>query len=129
MDVILELFTFRGRANRSWYFWHTVFDGFVMVGLLLTIFVLAGLGGMMGVILGALPALGVLAAGGVAVVAVTIKRLHDLDRPGWHWWLLGVPLYNIYLGLILVFKRGTTGPNQFGPDPLSRSDQVQYLGP
>ena len=32
MDVILELFSFRGRANRSWYFWHTLLDGIVVMG-------------------------------------------------------------------------------------------------
>jgi hypothetical protein len=47
-----------------------------------------------------------------------VKRLHDLDRSGAHYWLLLVPLYNIYLALLLLFKKGTTGPNRFGPDPL-----------
>ena len=49
----------------------------------------------------------------------TVKRLHDLDRPGAHYWLLLIPFYNIYLTLLLHFKKGTHGPNHYGPDPLT----------
>jgi uncharacterized membrane protein YhaH (DUF805 family) len=65
-----------------------------------------------------LPIAGIMVAGVAAEVAVTVKRLHDVERPSWHWWLLLVPVYNIYLALTLVFQRGTLGPNAYGPDPL-----------
>jgi len=48
-----------------------------------------------------------------------VKRLHDLERPGAHYWLLLIPVYNIYLALVLLFKRGTSGPNRYGDDPLA----------
>jgi uncharacterized membrane protein YhaH (DUF805 family) len=48
-----------------------------------------------------------------------VKRLHDIDRPGTHYWLLYVPFYNIYLFVLLLFKKGTVGPNRYGPDPLA----------
>ncbi len=54
----------------------------------------------------------------VAQAVPVVKRLHDLDRPGSHYWLLLIPLYNMYLGLLLLFQRGTQGRNSFGPDPL-----------
>ena len=57
---------------------------------------------------------------GVAGVFLTIKRLHDMDRPGTHYWMLLIPFYNIYLGLLLLFKKGVSGPNRFGPDPLAK---------
>ena len=47
-----------------------------------------------------------------------VKRFHDLDRPGTHYWLLLIPFYNIYLGLVLLFEKGTVGDNKYGPDPL-----------
>jgi len=50
---------------------------------------------------------------------VIVRRLHDLDRPSEHFWLALVPLYNIYLGLVLLFQKGTTGLNRFGDDPLA----------
>ena len=30
MDTLLELFSFQGRANRSWYFWHIILDDVAM---------------------------------------------------------------------------------------------------
>jgi hypothetical protein len=29
-----------------------------------------------------------------------------------------IPVYNIYLILMLFFKKGTEGPNEYGPDPV-----------
>lgn len=49
------------------------------------------------------------------------KRLHDIGRPGFHFWLLLIPLYNIYLQLVLLFRKGTEGANPYGPDPLYKS--------
>ena len=49
-----------------------------------------------------------------------VQRLHDLGRPGTHYVLLLIPLYNIYLSLLLLFKSGTRGSNQYGADPTER---------
>ena len=116
MDAFLELFSLEGRANRAWYLKHIILDDFVILALMVTLVMLmqGPLGGLW-----TLPLAGAVAGGFWAAVAVTVKRLHDLDRPGWHWWLMMVPLYNIYLGLVLVFQKGTVGPNSHGHDPLS----------
>lgn len=47
-----------------------------------------------------------------------IRRLHDLNRPGW--WCIGamLPGINIVFAIYLVLFTGTNGPNQYGPDPL-----------
>ena len=71
-----------------------------------------------------LPEMGVAVAGVWSGICITIKRLHDLERPARHWLLLMVPVYNIYLGLVLLFKKGTEGPNEFGPDPLAGSRAI-----
>jgi TonB family protein len=56
----------------------------------------------------------------VVVAAFQVsKRLHDLGRPGWHYWLLLVPFYNLYLSLVLLFQKGNYGSNLYGPDPLA----------
>lgn len=53
-------------------------------------------------------------------IAVSVKRCHDRDKSGW-WLLFGlVPLIgSIVLLIELGFRRGTPGPNRFGPDPLA----------
>ena len=78
MDTLLEMFSFQGRANRSWYFWHTLLDGFIILALTLTMVVLSVLVGTP--ILLALPFVGLIIGGVTAAIAVTVKRLHDLDR-------------------------------------------------
>lgn len=35
-----------------------------------------------------------------------VKRLHDLGKPGAYYWLLLIPLFNIYFFLLLLFKKG-----------------------
>jgi len=60
-----------------------------------------------------------LVAGGVANGFLVIRRLHDLGKPGTHSCLLLVPMYNIYLQLVLLFAKGVTGQNQYGPDPAT----------
>ena len=115
MDVLLDLFSPQGRANRSWYLWHIVLDDLVMFTAAIALMMI---GVATNLPLMFVPAAGVMVAGIWAAVCITIKRLHDLDRPGWHWWLLLIPLYNMYLGLVLLFSKGADGPNRFGSDPL-----------
>jgi uncharacterized membrane protein YhaH (DUF805 family) len=118
-----NLLSMEGRLNRAAYF-----------GRILAIWAMAALVGFlvgagMGVTMGqdaaqeAAGGVGFLIGLAAAVVIAfqAVKRLHDLDRPGTHYWLLLVPFYNIYLSLVLLFKKGTDGSNQYGPDPLAAS--------
>lgn len=51
-------------------------------------------------------------------LAVSIRRLHDIDRTGW-WWLIAFTVIGIILLLIWACTRGTAGANRYGADPLS----------
>jgi uncharacterized membrane protein YhaH (DUF805 family) len=53
-------------------------------------------------------------------VAVNIRRLHDTNRSGWWLLLLIVPLLG-FVNLYFYLKRGTSGSNRFGKNPLSKS--------
>jgi len=114
-----ELFSMRGRLNRAKYFWRTL-----VIGLVTYIFAFMG-----GLVTAEIPpmfagarVLGfIILLGGIVIMAFqVVKRLHDIERPGTHYWLLLIPFYNIYLGLVLLFKKGTDGPNQYGDDPLAK---------
>ena len=115
MDAFLELFSTTGRVNRAWYFWHVMLDDLVIAGMA-AIFLLAAESLTE---LFILPVIGVGLAGGWAGIAITMKRLHDLDRPGWHVFLLAIPIYNFFLGWKLISVIGTDGDNWYGPDPLA----------
>ncbi len=104
-----------GRATRSEYWW---FYGFFVV-VLIALFIVSvawspALFPLWGVYLVAmLPPLW----------AVTVRRLHDLDRPG-TWAVLGfMPFAGVRLTRLLV-RPGTPGPNRYGPDPL-RPDPIR----
>ncbi len=48
-----------------------------------------------------------------------IQRLHDRNKSGWWFWIGVIPVIGeIYLLAESGFRRGTEGPNRFGPDPL-----------
>jgi uncharacterized membrane protein YhaH (DUF805 family) len=54
-------------------------------------------------------------------LAVTVRRLHDVDKSGWFILLGLIPLVGFYL-LYLYCQPGTPGPNRFGPDPKGGAD-------
>jgi uncharacterized membrane protein YhaH (DUF805 family) len=51
-------------------------------------------------------------------LAVSVRRLHDIDRTGW-WMLLIFTIIGIVLLIVWFCTKGTDGPNRFGPDPLA----------
>ena len=55
-------------------------------------------------------------------LAVAVRRLHDINRSGWWYWLLLVPVIGWILLLLWSWSAGTTGENSYGPD--SRRDKA-----
>jgi uncharacterized membrane protein YhaH (DUF805 family) len=51
-------------------------------------------------------------------LAVSARRLHDLDRTAW-WLLILLTIIGAILLLVWDCMKGTDGPNRFGPDPLA----------
>jgi uncharacterized membrane protein YhaH (DUF805 family) len=99
--------TFTGRAARSEY-WYWIL--FVVIVSIVAAMIDAALG--MGLVQ-TVVSLAFLLPG----IAVSARRLHDMDHTGW-WLLLGLTgIGNIVL-LIWFCMKGTTGSNRFGPDPL-----------
>jgi uncharacterized membrane protein YhaH (DUF805 family) len=49
-------------------------------------------------------------------LAVTVRRLHDIDYSGW-WILIGlIPLVGAIVLIVWFCSKGTTSYNRFGPD-------------
>ena len=51
-------------------------------------------------------------------LAVSVRRLHDIDRTGW-WVLLDLTTIGTLVLLYWACLRGTVGANRFGPDPMA----------
>ena len=100
---------FNGRSSRSELWWWALFTiiGYAVFAVVDSI-------------IGTFPLLYYLWALAVFLpgLAVSVRRLHDLDKSGW--WILieFIPLIGIIILLIWFVGRGTEGPNQFGEDPL-----------
>jgi len=104
--------TFRGRASRSEYWFWTLFAVLLTVAGYIAdtaLFESPDPG-----LFAPLVSLGLFLPGW----AISIRRLHDLDRTGW-WLLLALTVVGIILVLIWDCMKGTSGPNRFGPDPLA----------
>lgn len=92
---------FDGRAPRSEYWWWALFVVIVQITAEYTY-----------------PVLGVIVLIGILIptIAVTARRLHDIDRSGW-WQLIGlIPLVGLIVMIYWLVQ--PTGPdNRFGPAP------------
>jgi len=54
-------------------------------------------------------------AASVAWVCATIRRFHDMGRSGFHFFGIFLPLYNLYLFLLLFLQEGQRTTNKYGP--------------
>jgi uncharacterized membrane protein YhaH (DUF805 family) len=108
-------FVYRGRASRSAYWWFVLFEVIATVVLELLIVIPAATHSS--AIVGLFLIIVSIAMIYVALVglALTIRRLHDIDRSGW-WVLIGlVPIVGGIVLLIFSLLEGTPGPNRFQP--------------
>lgn len=62
-----------------------------------------------------------------ASIILCIKRFHDLNKSGWNYLFLVIPLVNIYFLYLLYFKKGTPGDNPYGPDPLAVQQKKESI--
>jgi uncharacterized membrane protein YhaH (DUF805 family) len=59
-------------------------------------------------------------------LAIAVRRLHDINRTGW-WVLIALTVIGIFVLIYWACKKGTPGPNRFGPDPFVAVGQVNPL--
>ncbi|HAN21487.1 MAG TPA: DUF805 domain-containing protein [Clostridiales bacterium] len=50
-------------------------------------------------------------------LAVTVRRLHDIGKSGWWYFIIFIPLVGAIWMLILMCTEGQCGDNLYGPDP------------
>ncbi len=102
LDVLVKKYAvFDGRAGREEY-WH-----FTLINIIFSLALYAGFNEVW-----AIYALVVL----IPSIAVTVRRLHDIDRSGWWFLMVIVPILDIAL-LIMMLLDGKPGPNQYGFNP------------
>ena len=94
---------FEGRASRSEYWWYVVFYILVYVAAVVIDSVLS-LGFATLIV-----SLGLLAPS----LAVTTRRLHDINKSGWWQLLYLIPLIGALVMIYFLVQKGDTLPNRF----------------
>ena len=114
--VVIENYAnFSGRAARPEYWWYALANLIITVGILVLSLALSTMIGGTG--FGIM--LGVLVIYGIAVLlpsyAVTVRRLHDIDKSAW-WLLIAlIPWVGGIILLILMALKTHPHPNKYGP--------------
>jgi uncharacterized membrane protein YhaH (DUF805 family) len=55
-------------------------------------------------------------------LAVTVRRLHDINLSGWFYLVSLIPYIGGLILFVMMLIDGTQGPNTYGPDPKGRGD-------
>lgn len=99
---------FHGRARRPEYWWWFLFQ--VLVSIVASILDHALFTTGVFSVFSALTTLILF----LPTLAVVVRRLHDIDRPGWWILIWVIPIGGMIFFVIMTCTRGTDGPNRFG---------------
>ncbi|AWW30594.1 DUF805 domain-containing protein [Echinicola strongylocentroti] len=113
--VLTEYANFNGRARRKEYWMFILFNFLVVI-------VLSIVGGMLSMALSSeLPYIILFGAYTLGTIipslAVLVRRLHDIGKSGWMYFVGLIPLVGAIWLLVLLVSEGEHGPNQYGEDP------------
>jgi uncharacterized membrane protein YhaH (DUF805 family) len=124
LEALKKYAVFSGRSRRMEYWYFVLFNIIVAVVLSLidrltgTFSAASNIGLLSGIY-----ALAVL----IPTLAVTVRRLHDIDRTGW-WILINlIPLIGTIVLLVFELTPGTPGSNRFGPDPKQATGEARVV--
>ena len=109
---------FSGRARRKEYWMFVLVQTIVMIGLMILDSVLGLDFELQGISLG----YGYLYLIGLIVhfipsLAVLVRRLHDVGKSGWFYFIFLIPLIGVIWLLVLYCTEGQKQDNKWGPDP------------
>jgi uncharacterized membrane protein YhaH (DUF805 family) len=118
LSVLKNFANFSGRARRKEYWMFSLFNLIFLIvaaildNLLGTTFVLRGISIGYGYIY-IVYALFVFLPG----LAVSVRRLHDVNKSGWLFFIILIPLAGAIWLLVLLCTDSTPGLNKYGPNP------------
>ena len=128
LTVLRKYADFNGRSRRKEFWMFQLFNIIILftISIILGIFLdLIGNGaGVISMILFFAYAVAVV----VPSIAVTIRRLHDINKSGWYYFVSFIPFIGSIILLIWLCTEGTLGPNQYGADPKRPYDDISEIG-
>ena len=138
IDNIREMFfSWEGRLNRKPYILRCLALGLIMMAIYILLMVIAfttaaaQMGNGIPMMGNGIPMMGAFGATYILYLPfiisgylLAIRRLHDLDLSAFFILLSFVPVVSFFFALYVIFKKGTEGPNAYGPDPLSTEGEM-----
>lgn len=108
---------FQGRSGRKEYWMFLLFQAVVSIALNLVSMLGASMDSSLVAVLASVAAFVFGLAMLIPGIAVSVRRMHDIDKSGWQllWGL--VPIAGAIILLVFMVKAGTPGPNRFGQAP------------
>ena len=113
MDVFRALFGFRGRLNR------TPYAAVFFVAYVGPLVFLIAYESLIGEVSGGVANLALVICMMWVQLAALAKRFHNIEQSGWMSLLVFVPILGLFAPLLMLFMRGTDGPNAYGPSMTS----------
>ena len=131
IDNIREMFfSWEGRLNRKAYILRCLALGLTLTAVYILLMAIA-FGTAAAQMGNGIPTMGAFSASYILCLPfiisgylLAIRRLHDLDLSAFFILLSFVPVVSFFFALFLIFKKGTEGPNAYGPDPLSTEPEM-----
>lgn len=115
--AVLQKYTvFSGRARRKEYWMFVLVNFFIIIALEIVMFILGSMDDNL-MLIGS----GLLSLYGLYIflptLAVAVRRLHDVGKSGWWYFIAFVPFIGAIWLLILFASDSQPGENQYGPNP------------
>ena len=119
---------FRGYASRSEFWWVALFNGLIGLGIYVLLFMVVGLGGALGgssddvgtsIGIGAIIVMLLAFAYAIATfipgLALTVRRLHDVGKPG-TWWFIQLIPFGVGTVWFLILMASESRPDLYRPE-------------
>lgn len=119
LAVLKNYAQFSGRARRSEYWYFVLFNLiFAIVAIVLDKILGTNIDPLP---YGAFYILYVLAVF-IPGLAVSVRRLHDIGKSGWMYFIAFIPVVGFIWLLILFFTEGNADSNEYGPNPKAATE-------
>ena len=115
-SVLKNYANFDGRARRSEYWYYTLMNVIIVIALEILLGVGAMASSVLAIIVGLLLivyAIGTL----VPSIAVMVRRLHDIGKSGWWYFIALIPLAGPIWLIVLLATDSQEGTNEYGVNP------------
>ena len=124
LKVIRQYADFNGRARRKEYWMFILFNMiFAIVAMILD--------NILGITIAGIPYGPLYIFYGLAVfvpgLSVMVRRLHDVNKSGWMFLILFIPIAGFIWFLVLMCTEGDQNDNKYGPNPKNEASLLTQV--